>query len=361
MEKLIFVILTVVLLISCDQDETLIEEFGPVCEYKTDIISPTGYDIENIGEIDFNGSVRSFQFVNELTGYAMLGNNVGGYVEIFETTNGGETWTDLNIGIDQHPRGMVFKDENTGIVTVHDVTGCPPPNCLNKCIILRTEDGGENWVEHEIEELKGILYHPQYGNDGNLYALLTLDETAALMKSSDDGLTWEELFSSEELGFSLVTFSYKLFGNVFYISGKDGKLFIVNNNGDLLKTIEIGRTSIWDLEVVDENNLIVTLSGEVIKSTDGGETWETIYNESARMIGFESADKGLMLLNKSFCPTDVYQANDLIASTNDGGQSWIEAEETTTNMRSNFQNSQQMADGNWYIMIGNKLMEIKEK
>ena len=361
MEKIIYVILTIVLLISCDKDETLIEEFGSVCEHKTDIMSPTGYDIENIGEIDFNGSVQSFQFVNELTGYAMLGNNVGGYVEMFKTTNGGETWIDLNIGIDQHPRGMVFKDENIGIVTVHDVTGCPPPNCLNKCVILRTEDGGENWVELEVEDLKGILYHPKYDNDGNLYAFLTLDENAALVKSTDDGQTWEELFSSQDLGFSLVTFSYELFENTFYISGKDGKLLVVKSNGDLLKTIEIGSTSIWDMEIIDENNFIVALSGEVIKSSDGGETWELINTESARIIGFESADKGLMLLNKSSCPTDVYQVNDLIASTNNGGQSWIEAEETTTNMRSNFQNSQQMADGYWYIMIGNKLMEIKEE
>ncbi len=361
MEKIIFVILTIVLLISCDKDETLIDEFGSVCEFKTDIIPPVGYEITSIGEIDFNGSVRSFQFVNELAGYAILGNNVGGYVEIFKTINGGETWTDLNIGIDQHPIGMVFKDENTGVITVHDLTGCPPPNCLNKCVILRTEDGGENWVEHEIEELKGVLYHPQYGNDGNLYGLLTLDETAALMKSSDDGLSWEELFSSEDLGFSLVKFSYELFGNLFFIPGRDGKLFVINNNGDLLKTIEIGSKNIWDLEVIDENNIIATLSEKVIKSTDGGETWETIYDKSARLIGFESTDKGLVLLNKSSCPTDVYQVNDLIAVTNNGGKDWIEGEETTTNLLSNFQNSQKMANGNWYIMIGNKSMEIKEE
>jgi len=361
MEKIIVAILTIVLLISCNKEETLIDENGPVCEIKTDIMSPTGYEITNIGEIDFNGSARSFQFVNELAGFAMLGNNVGGFVEIFKTTNGGETWTDLNIGIDQLPVGMVFKDENTGIITVHDVTGCPPPNCLNKCVILRTEDGGENWFEHEIEELQGILYHPQYGNDGNLYALLTLDQTVALMKSSDDGLSWEELFSSEELGFSLTTFTYKHFENTFYISGKEGKIFVVNNNGELLNTIEIENTDIWDLEIIDENNLIVVHSGKVIKSVNGGDTWETIYEESARMIGFDSVDKGLIFLEKSSCPTDVHQVNDLIASTNTGGFNWIEAEETTTNLRLNFQNSQQMPNGKWNMMIGNKLMEIQEE
>ena len=106
--------------------------------------------------------------------------------------------------------------------------------------------------------------------------------------------------------------------------------------------------------------MIVVLSGKVIKSTDGGGTWETIYEKSARMIGFDSLDKGLMLLEKNSCPTDVYQVNDLIASTNNGGLSWIEAEETTTNLRINFSNSQKMDDGVWYMMIGNRLIQVKE-
>lgn len=347
--------------VSCDKDETLIEQFGVVCEYKTDIMSPNGFDIKTISEIDFNGSVQTFQFVNEQIGYVMLTNNVGGYVEVFKTIDGGETWTDMNIGIDQHPRGMIFKDESLGIISVHDVTGCPPPNCQNKCVILKTIDGGSNWEEKEIEELKGILYHPNFDSEGNLYALLTLDNESTLMKSTDNGETWDSFFSSSELGFELLTYSYEIFEDEFYISGKDGKILVVGRNGQLQKTIEVSSSSIWDLEIVDEDNIIVVVSGEVIKSINGGETWETIYNGSARMIGFDSVDKGLMILEKSSCPTDVYQVNDLIASTNDGGQNWIEAEETTTNLHVNFQNSQKTTNGNWYIMIGNKLLDIKEE
>ncbi len=291
----------------------------------------------------------------------MLGNNVGGYVEIFKTTNGGETWTDLNIGIDQQPIGMVFKNENVGIITVQDATGCPPPNCENKCVILKTVDGGISWVEKEMKDLKGILYHPQFDSYGNLYALLTLDTVSILMKSTDDGETWKEFFSSTELGFSLVTYSYKQFENKFYLSGKNGKIFVVNNNGDLLKTIEIEGSGIWDLEIIDDYNLIAVVSGKVLKSIDGGENWKTIYNKSARMIGFDSPQKGLMFLQKSICPNDGYQENDLIGSTTDGGLNWIEADETTTNLHVNFQFSQKRKDGIWYLMIKNKLLEIKEK
>ena len=361
MNKIFLILLVIIMVVSCDKDETLIEQFGEVCEHKTDIMSPIGFDIISISEIDFNGSVQSFQFVNEQTGYAMLNNNIGGYVEVFKTIDGGETWTDMNIGIDQHPIGMIFKDENFGIITVHDVTGCPPPNCQNKCVILKTVNGGSNWEEIEIEELKGILYHPKFDSEGNLYANLNLDNESTLMKSADNGETWDTLFSSSELGFSLVTYSYEIFEDEIYISGRDGKILVIDTNGNLLKIIEISSSTIWDVEIIDKNNIIVVMSSEVIKSINGGDTWETIYSESARMIGFDSVDKGLMLLEKSGCPTDVYQVNDLIASTNNGGLNWTEADETTTNLRINFSNSQTMSNGNWYMMIGNKLLEIKEE
>lgn len=361
MNKIFLILLVIIMVVSCDKDETLIEQFGEVCEHKTDIMSPIGFDIISISEIDFNGSVQSFQFVNEQTGYAMLNNNIGGYVEVFKTIDGGETWTDMNIGIDQHPIGMIFKDENFGIITVQDVTGCPPPNCQNKCVILKTVNGGSNWEEIEIEELKGFLYHPKFDSEGNLYANLNLDNESTLMKSADNGETWDTLFSSSELGFSLVTYSYEIFEDEIYISGRDGKILVIDTNGNLLKIIEISSSTIWDVEIIDKNNIIVAMSSEVIKSINGGDTWETIYSESARMIGFDSVDKGLMLLEKSGCPTDVYQVNDLIASTNNGGLNWTEADETTTNLRINFSNSQTMSNGNWYMMIGNKLLEIKEE
>jgi photosystem II stability/assembly factor-like uncharacterized protein len=361
MKKLILLILGIILFISCKKnDDNSINQFGDICDFKTEIESPIGFDVHSIGEIDFNGSVQAFQFVNEKIGFAMLSKNVGGYVEVFKTTDGGKTWFTLNIGINQYPISIVFKDENYGIITVHDITGCPPPNCQNKCVMLKTEDGGMSWEEVEFEDLKGILYHPKYDSDGNLYANLVLNDNSTLMKSVDNGTNWDKLYSSPELGFTLVTYSFEIFGNKIFISAKNGKILIVDTNGQLIKTIEIDNSSIWDVEIIDENNLIVVLSRKAIKSKDGGDTWETIYDGSARMIGFDSVEKGLMLLKKSSCPTDVYQVNDLIASTNNMGLIWIEAKETTTNLRVNFSNSQKMGSGIWYMMIRNKLIKIKE-
>lgn len=170
---------------------------------------------------------------------------------------------------------------------------------------------------------------------------------------------WDTLFSSADLGFRSVTYSFEIFEDQIFISGIDGKILVVDTNGQLLKTIEIENSTIFDLEILDENNLIAVLSGKVIKTNDGGDTWEIIHDQSARMIGFDSLDKGLMLMESSRCPTDVYQVNDLIASTNDRGLNWTEADMTTTNLRINFSNSQKIEEGIWYMMIRNELIEIK--
>jgi photosystem II stability/assembly factor-like uncharacterized protein len=358
-----FFLLTVAMVfLSCQQ---MGEEGGSlfqnkeVCDFQWEIQAPAGWGINTIGTIDFEGSIQAFQFVSEQVGYALGSKNVGGYAEAFKTTDGGQTWTNLNIGFEQHPRSMVFKNENFGLITVHDVTGCPPPNCENRCVILKTENGGLDWEEVVYEDLQGILYHPKFDEEGVLYANLWLDGQTTLMKSTDNGVSWDSLFASPALDVSLVTFSLDLYKNLLFVTGKDGKLLVVSTQGELVRTIDL-QQAVWDLEIVDENNLVVAGGGEVIKSSDGGQSWERIYDRNGRLIGFDSVDEGLAFLEKSICPTDVYQVNDVLATTRDGGLSWLEPAETTTNLRSGFVNSQKINPESWHFMYGKTLIELRE-
>ncbi|MEO1263427.1 MAG: hypothetical protein AAFZ15_31745 [Bacteroidota bacterium] len=361
----LLLLIALVMLVSCQKDER--EEVTIVppinfedCDYKTDVSAPEGFTVNSIAKIDFDGTIRSFQFVNDQVGYALGSRNFGGFVAVFKTTDGGNTWTDLDVDIDQYPRNMVFKDENFGIISVHDVTGCPPPNCLNKCVILKTENGGQDWEEVELEGLNGILYHPQYDKEGNLYANLNLNDEYVIMKSTDDGASWSIFYNYQEFRFSSTTYSFKIFEDKLYVSGRDNKIYVINTNQELVKTIDIIGSPVWDVEIIDENNMVATVSGVAMQSTDGGTSWTTTYNQSARIIGFDSVDKGLMLLTKDYCPSDVFMANDVIAATNDGGTSWNEAPETTTNLGINFANSQKMGAGVWYFIADNTLIEVVE-
>lgn len=365
MEKIILLFIGIILLTSCCKDRP----YKNPCETKTAILPPDGYELNTIAEIDFHGSIRSFQFINQKVGYILASNQSGGHVDILKTTDGGKNWVDLNIIHTQHPRNMIFKDEQFGIITVHNTEGCPPPNCQHKCVILKTEDGGITWKEKEFEDMKGIFYHPKYDNHGNLYAYLgffnlnvTPPETqTTLMKSKDNGETWDTLFSSSELDVSLTTNILEIINDKIFVSTIDNKMLVIDTAGTLIKTLEIGIGGIYDVELFDMNNLILVSSAEAIKSTDGGETWQTIHQGRSRMIGFNSTNKGLLFLTKSVCSDfDVGYTDDFIAATNSGGIEWKQAKEGATNLMNKFSGSQKMNESSWNVIIDKKLLEIKE-
>lgn len=364
MKRTILMLTGIILFAACCKDDP----HNNPCETKTAILPPTGYELNTVGEIDFNGSIRSFQFVNQQVGYVLASNNRGGDVDVFKTTDGGKNWVDLNIIHSQNPVGMMFKDEHLGIITVRDTEGCPD-NCKKKCVILKTEDGGLTWVEKELKDLKGSLNHPKYDNKGNLYANLFLlnlignsyETKTTLIKSTDDGETWDTFFSSPELDVSRTTYSLEIINDKIFVSAKDNKLLVIDTNGELIKTLEIENRYIYDVELIDENNLIVVTGTDMIKSTNGGETWQSIHQGGARMIGFDSIDKGLILSTKSTCNDfDIIYPDDIISATNNGGFDWDAPEEGATSLRSQFSNGQKMSNGSWYVMIGKKLLEIKE-
>ena len=313
----------------------------------------------SLSTIGFNGGVREFEFVNDSIGYALLGNNVGGGVEVFKTIDGGKLWSDLEISSSQFPQGMTFRNEQIGIITVHDVTGCPPPNCENRTVVLLTDDGGATWEERIVAGFNGRLSHPTYDAECNLYALLSLDTEHSILKSTDDGRTWEVHFESPEIEYRLVTFGFTIAAGEFYVGGSNGTLLVVNREGELDRILEYEDAPLWDLEVIDPETIVIATSGQLIKTIDGGTTWKVISDESARIIGFNSADRGTVLLRKSDCPGDVYQVNDVLAVTYDGADSWIEPEETTTNLRLDFQDRFQMPNGDWYVMVDNELLATR--
>ncbi len=338
------------------------EDNGKDCYQNSEVSSPAPYVLESRGSISFNGSIKAFQFVDENIGYAMCTMNVGGYVALFKTEDGGRSWKDLNLNIQQFPVGFTFKNEQSGIITVHDVTGCPPPGCLEKCVFYKTVDGGITWAKVELEQYKGMLYHPQFDKDGNLFAYLyRIDSQAAIVKSSDNGSTWNTFFTSPELGFSLATFSFEISGDKIYTLTRQDEVLVLSKDGTLLKTIPLGGTSgIWDFEIIDENNLVAVKGTEAIKTSDGGLSWVKIYDRASRIIGFDTPSEGLMFLNKNYCGSEgAYTQNDYLAYTSNGGRDWAQPANTTHHLVSGFIGSQKMGENFWYVIMGNKLISLK--
>ena len=67
-----------------------------------------------------------------------------------------------------------------------------------------------------------------------------------------------------------------------------------------------------------------------------------------------------MILNKSYCPSDVYQSNDVIGFTDDGGINWIESS-LTTNLTSNYSDGIVLTSDKNLILIKNSIYELIRK
>ena len=329
-------------------DEEVMYPINRYCTFKTDISAPQGFVISRIDSIDLDGALDELQMIDQQQGYLLGHSNFGGYVRVFKTVNGGQTWNDLLVNEEVKPINLFFLNAEVGIVSYYGNNGD----------ILKTTDGGANWEPLSFPELNGNMYHIQQDSEGKLYAMLKgLDTKAVIIKSTDQGQSWQTLYS-EALDFRLVTFSFRIKGKRIFVSGEGGTLVTIDLNGNLIKTIATEQSYFWDVEVIDENNIVV-VADQTIKTTDGGESWRVIYDGSARMVDFTTSKTGIMLLNKSYCPSDVYQANDVVAVTRDGGVTWTESEEST-NLMASMVGGQRMSDGRYLLAIGNEVLELHE-
>src|SRR5262249_45956471 len=117
------------------------------------------------------------------------GTAVGGGT-ILRTTDGGATWTSQWPARSDFFVGVSFKDARTGIVvgvTLTDDRGVllvnPPP------IILRTTDGGVTWTSINVppvNSLRGVsFFNSQTG--------FAVGDTGSILRTVDGGVTWEQL------------------------------------------------------------------------------------------------------------------------------------------------------------------------
>jgi len=348
-KNILFFIVIIISALSC-QDSVNIE-LSQECEKSFEITAPNGFEIILLETIEYNGNLTEIQFIDDMTGYLLGSNNEGGYADIFKTTDGGKTWDNMELILREVPRNMFFLNDNIGFVTFYGSNGN----------LLKTTDGGENWYELSYNDLTGVMYHLQKDKENNIYSMITdTKSNPLLLKSSDTTKTWRVINDSPDFGFDLITFSFKVYDENIYISGKNKEILITDLEGNLKSTIQTGLDGIWDFEIIDEDNIIVTGSSKTIKSIDGGKNWVDIYDKSARLIDFSNPDEGLMILNKSYCPSDVYQSNDVIGFTNDAGINWIESN-PVINLKRNYSDNIVLSSGKYLILIENSIYELIRK
>jgi photosystem II stability/assembly factor-like uncharacterized protein len=332
-----------------------------ICNGVDSLLPPADFNLIERVNLDLNMSLVQCQFVTENVGYVLTSLNVGGYVGMVKTEDKGLSWMDLSIRIPVYPRSMSFKNEKEGFVTVQDTRGCPT-NCAKKAVILKTTDGGLTWTEIQYPNLVGMLHHLKFDNDGNAFAMLADYDNSnySLVKSTDNCATWTVIYTSSNLYFQSIDFSYTVSGDKLYALGKNGTILKIDKKGQLMATLTTGQTQVSDLRIVNENVLIAQVPKGLIKSTDGGATWQSITTKHAEIIDFPTENEGLILLNKNSCNTDFPQSTDVFAYTKDGGLTWQEGRKCR-NLVLHYRNAQTGFSDKYLFLMGTKIIELKKK
>ena len=206
-------------------------------------------------------TLRGIRMLTTDTGYAVGGPDWGvqGNPYVLKTTNGGATWTRLNLPAQ-------VSGWQGGIDCLSVLT------CLSVGITgqaIRTTDGGATWALSAMPDYGGWLYTAYFGSSSLVLAGGTNGKS---FRSTNGGASWNEFFP----GGSVVIWEFTCFGSICYGAGNGATMAISTDAG-----------ASWTRRFAPQGNLLglhffspttgylAGQGGLIYYTTDGGLTFST--------------------------------------------------------------------------------------
>jgi photosystem II stability/assembly factor-like uncharacterized protein len=287
--------------------------------------------------LDEQKGIRSIYFRDSENGYAVGGTCDGWWRNIFITTDGGSTW-----------QNKYDYPEQTGLLSVFVNNNGKGWAFGYYGVIYITEDYGVSWSQI----LSGI--NLQYGYTGdNIKTICMINDNIGyaggsrkgiqnypvIFKTTNGGKIWKTILEEQNYWYNFVTDIYFIDENTGWASIFDNGLLIKTTDGGASWN-ETGNFFADEIFFTDQNigwKASISPAG-IWKSTDGGITW--IQKSSAFCSGVYFSD-----VNHGWA---VGTGGNILVSTN-GGETWIsKSGGTTTNL-----NSVHFYDINNGICVGN--------
>ena len=253
-----------------------------------------------VPRVDYIG----LHFINSDTGWAC-----GGSGAIIETTNGGDDWT-----ISETPTTNL-------LLKIHSYNGQLVICTGYDGLILRSSDGGETFEQ----VVSGV------GNGTDLWGVQMLNDTLGwvcgmnqtLLKTTDAGLSWQQVFSGLNQHYWSLNFLDESYG---MIACGGGMILKTTNGGNSWLQRQTGdNRDLYTIDLIDSlhtaaageyGNEMQYEGGKNVYSSDGGETWilnpDVPTYDDANWIEFADTDTGYTI-----------NVNYGIYKTTNRGQSWV--------------------------------------
>lgn len=206
-----------------------------------------------------------FQFIDNMTGWALHQTGLYGTSQIYKTTTGGDSWQQTNLNTNKAIYTMHFVNPNTGWVVGDSGT------------VLKSTNGGADWQTQSVATIKKFL------------SVRAFDVSKVVISSPDGGLY--TTFNGGSLWTPYNEFNNTLLGycdiinsTTAYIAGVDTLLKTTNSGGNWFNVENSMPPGYKPLNFINEN-LGYTVRGQfVYKTEDGGVNWEAELIENSQSI-----------------------------------------------------------------------------
>lgn len=213
----------------------------------------------------------------------------------------GKTWRAVGTPVVRTLTGVAFNGDKLGVAVGHGGS------------LVRTEDGGESWVEVPLDEAMGesLLGVVALG-DGKFAAYGAF---GMYFDTSDGGKSWTRRMVIEEY-FEAHISQVVPVGDVLWMVGETGTLARSEDGGATWAAVESPyEGSFFGIVVAQDGSIVLFgMRGSVYRSADGGATWQDInIDTTASFNGGRVLSDGRILLVGN---------GGLVAVSTDNGQSF---------------------------------------
>ena len=217
---------------------------------------------------------------------------------LLKTTNGGDTWEKLDVGINHSFLKVFALNENEFFTS--------------RIGLYKTNDNGGSFDDlGGLSEEPGSIFSIHFFNSDN--GLIC--KGGRILKTTNAGENWQEVYNSgfasnmqfvsESVGF--------ISGGITYDSKSVGEMYKTTDGGNNWNKIEIDIADISAMDFINENTgYIAMYDNSILKTTDGGNNWDLVSNTPMLFCD-------IIFLNEK---TGYGVGANYIYSTTNGGKTW---------------------------------------
>ncbi|MFA5962357.1 MAG: YCF48-related protein [Parcubacteria group bacterium] len=239
---------------------------------------------------------------------------------IMKSTNGGDSWEFLTFKSDK-VYGLVIDPSDSKIIYASSVVN-------NRGKIFKNTASGatDSWTEIYTAATNGplVVYLTVDKKSANTLYAATSDNQ--VLKSADGGVSWRNLFQAQAPVVKIVLDARD--SNLVYLLTKSGDILASSDGGDKFDSLA-NKTTVTGslgngfsvLETDPTNGKWVYLAGKtgIIRSKDGGSTWETILI----LNNPQNSPVSALAINPQNSREIIYGAMQATYKSLDEGKTWV--------------------------------------